>query len=122
MSVDFFQADVNEYRLDAPYDVILASGILHYIPPALRDEIVSNYKQFTTPGGVHALTVPIEKPYLAKDPEADDLEHFWRSGEILIHYHDWKIEYFTEEILDDVKSDYKFPVNRLIVKEPSASS
>ncbi len=118
--VEFFQADINEYRLDAPYDVMVASGTLHYIPPILRREIISNYKQFTTPGGVHALTVPIEKPYLEPDPEADDLEHFWRSGEILTHYHDWKIEYFTEEILDDIKSDYKFPVNRLIAKEPRA--
>lgn len=118
LSVVFFQADINEYRIQDFYDVVFASGALHYIPLPLREEILSNYKHFTTSGGIHAFTVPINKPFLLKDPAADDLEHNWRSGEILTYYHDWKIEFFTEEILDD-KSGYKFPVNRLIAREPS---
>ena len=118
LSVVFFQADINECRLQDFYDVVFASGALHYIPLPLRKEILSNYKHFTTSGGIHAFTVPINKPFLPKDPAADDLEHNWRSGEILTYYHDWKIEFFTEEILDD-KSGYKFPVNRLIAREPS---
>ncbi len=120
LAIEFFQADINEYRLDNSYDVIVASGTLHYIVPPLREEIVSNYKQFTTSGGIHALTVPIDKPFVQKDPEADPLERCWRSGEILTLYHDWKIEFFVEEILDDIKSSHKFPVNRLIAREPSA--
>jgi tellurite methyltransferase len=120
LSIDFFPADINEYRLQESYDVIFASGALHYIPPPLREEVLSNYKRFTTSGGIHAFTVPIFKPFLPKDPQADDLEHNWRSGEILTHYHDWKIEFFTEQILDDDRSGYKFPVNRLIAREPSA--
>lgn len=118
LSVNFFQADINEYRLQDYFDVVYASGALHYIPQALRGEILSNYKQFTTSGGIHAFTVPINKPFLPKDPDADELEQDWRSGEILTYYHDWKIEFFTEQILDD-KSGYKFPVNRLIAREPS---
>lgn len=120
LDIEFFQADINEYRLDEAYDVILASGALHYVRPSLRKEVISNYKQFTTPGGLHAFTVPIDKPFLQKDPEADPLEHYWRSGEILTLYHDWKVELFTEEILDDIHSAFKFPVNRLIAREPSA--
>ena len=119
LSVEFFQADINKYRLQEFYDVVFASGALHYIPPPSREEILSNYKHFTTSGGIHAFTVPINKPFLPKDPGADELEHNWRSGEILTYYHDWKIEFFTEQILDD-KSGYKFPVNRLIAREPSA--
>jgi len=118
LSIDFFQADINEYRLRKLYDVVYASGALHYIPTSLREEIISNYKNFTNPGGIHAFTVPIYKPFLPKDPGADQLEQDWRSGEILTYYHDWKIEFFTEEILDDI-SGYKFPVNRLIAREPS---
>ena len=119
LSVEFFQADINKYRLRDFFDVVFASGALHYIPPVSREEIISNYKHFTTSGGIHAFTVPINKPFLPKDPGADELEHNWRSGEILTYYHDWKIEFFTEQILDD-KSGYKFPVNRLIAREPSA--
>jgi tellurite methyltransferase len=119
LSVDFLQADINKYRLDKFYDVVFSSGTLQYIPEHLRAEIISNYKHFTNPGGIHAFTVPIMKPFLPKDPEADELEQVWYSGEILSHYHDWKIEFFTEEILDDIFSDYKFPVNRLMAREPS---
>jgi tellurite methyltransferase len=106
LSTDFFQADINAYRLDKPYDVVFASGALHYIPQGLREEIISNYKQFTNPGGIHAFMVPIYKPFLPRNPQDDPLELDWISGEILTHYHDWKIEFFSEEILDDL-SGYK---------------
>ena len=119
LSIAFFQANINKYRLDKPYDAVFASGSLHYIPGNLRKDIISNYKELTNPGGIHAFTVPIIKPFLPKDPKADELEQDWLSGEILTHYHDWKIEFFAEEILDDIFSEYKFPVNRIIAREPS---
>lgn len=119
LAIEFFQANINEHRFEKSYDAVFASGALHYIPQQLRKEIISNYKQFTNPGGIHAFTVPIHKPFLPKHPQADKLELDWQSGEILTHYYDWKIEFFTEEILDDIFSEYKFPVNRVIAREPS---
>lgn len=118
LSIDFFQADINEYRLQDIYDVVFSSGALQYVPQPLREEVLSNYKSFTTPGGIHAHMVPIYKPFIPKDPQDDEQEQDWRSGEILTYYHDWKIELFKEQILDD-KSGYKFPVNRIIAREPS---
>lgn len=120
LSIGFFQADINTHRIQEFYDVIFSSGALHYIPPNLREEIVSNYKRFTTAGGIHAHMVPIHKPFIPTDPQADEQEQAWRSGEILTYYHDWKIEFFIEEIVDDIKSEYKFAFNRLIAREPSA--
>ncbi len=119
LSIDFFQADINEYRLDRPYDAVFASGALHYIPQDLREEIIFNYKQFTNPGGINAFMVPIHKPFLPGNPGDDPLEQNWRSGEILTYYHDWKIEYFTEEIQDDGDSGYKWAFNKIIASEPS---
>ena len=119
LSIDFFRADINEYRLDEPYDVVFASGALHYIPQGLREEIISNYKQFTNPGGLHAFMVPIYKSFLTGNPGDDPLEQDWLSGEILTHYHDWKIEYFSEDILDDGDSGYKWAFNKIIATEPS---
>jgi len=119
LSIDFFQADINEYRLDMPYDAVFGSGALHYIPQGLREKTIANYKQFTNPGGIHAFMVPIHKPFLPRNPEDDPLEQDWISGEILTYYQDWKIEYFTEEILDDGDSGYKWAFNRIIASEPS---
>ena len=119
LTIDFFQADINSYRLEGNFNVIFSSGALHYIEMALREELFANYKGFTQKGGLHAHTVPIRKLFLESDPEADSLEQEWRSGEILTYYYDWKIEYFAEEILDDIKSDYKFALNRIIAREPT---
>ena len=118
LSIHFFQADINQYRLETNFDVIFSSGALHYIPSDLREAIIANYKQYTNVGGLHAHTVPVHKPFLPKDPTADPMEQDWRSGEILMCYHDWEVEFFEEEIQIDVKSGYKFPINRLIVRKP----
>lgn len=120
LHIDFFRADIMEYRLQETYDVVFSSGALHYIPSALREEILTNYKDHTAKRGLHAHTVPIHKPFLEMNPELESLEDTWRSGEILTYYHDWVIEFFSEEILDDIHSEYKFPVNRIIAREPSA--
>jgi tellurite methyltransferase len=119
LPVHVFQADVNEYRLEETYDFILAGGIFHYVHPALRGEVISNYKEFTRPGGLHAVMVPVHKPFVATDPEADAEEHSWLSGEILTHYHDWRIELFEERIEDDTPG-YKFALNLLIAGKPVA--
>ena len=119
LSIDFFQADVNEYRLEKPYDVVFASGALHYIPQHLRKELISNYKQFTNPGGLHAFMIPIYKPFILRNPQDDPLEQNWLSGEILTYYHDWKIEFFSEEIQDDGQTGYKWAFDRMIAREPS---
>jgi tellurite methyltransferase len=120
LSIELFQADINQYRLEDFYDVVFSSGALHYIPQPLREEVLANYKRFTNPGGLHAHTVPIHKPFIPTDPNADALEQTWRSGEILTCYYDWKIEFFAEQILDDIHSEGKFPVNRIIAREPSS--
>lgn len=119
LSIDFFQMDINEYRLERSFDVVFASGALHYIPQDVRNEIISNYKQFTNPGGLHTFMVPIYKPFLPRNPQDDPLEQDWLSGEILTYYHDWKIEFFSEEIQDDGQTGYKWAFNRMIAREPS---
>ena len=119
LSVDVFQADLNEFRLQDRFDVVFSSGTLQYIPSGLREGIIANYKKFTNPGGIHAFTIPVYKPFIPREPDADETEHNWISGEILTHYHDWMIEFFIEQILDNM-SRGEFAVNRLIARNPSA--
>jgi tellurite methyltransferase len=120
LQANVLQADVNEFRLAETYDFILANGIFHYVRPALREETISNYKNFTRPGGLHAVLVPVHKPFIVTDPQADAEEHSWRSGEILTHYHDWRIEFFEERIAPDVTPEYQFAMNILIAGRPTA--
>lgn len=97
--VHAFEADVNSYRLDREYDILFSSGVLHYIRPELRGEIFDNYKQHTARGGLHAMNVFVQKPFIAPPPEKED-SYDWRSGELFTLYHDWRLEQVEERIFD----------------------
>jgi tellurite methyltransferase len=121
VSVEAFVADLLEFRLKEAYDILFSTGTLHYIPQPLRAEILDNYKQFTNPNGVHVFSVFVRKPFIAKAPDAEPTAHKWISGELLTHYHDWKIEFCTEEIFDCLSSGipHQHAVNRIIARKLS---
>lgn len=48
--IDFFRADLRDFRLDEDFDIIYSSGVFHHILPELRDEIMENYRSHTAPG------------------------------------------------------------------------
>lgn len=98
--VNAFKADILDYRLDAYYDIVYSSGVLHYIKPDFRDEIFENYKQFTSPNGIHVLNVFVEKPFIAPPPEKEPNAYKWYSGELLAYYHDWFIQKSSEIVFD----------------------
>jgi Trans-aconitate methyltransferase len=98
--VNAFEADVLKYRLDNDYDILFSSGVLHYIKPELRDEIFENYRTHTSEGGINAMNVFVQKPFVASAPERETNSHHWLSGELLTFYHDWLIEDFSEVVFD----------------------
>ncbi|MNZ79031.1 Tellurite methyltransferase [compost metagenome] len=95
-----FKADIADYRLDSQFDIIYSSGVLHYIKPEYRDEIFSNYKQHTSKNGIHVLNVFVQKPFIAPPPENEPNAYGWKSGELMLHYHDWLIQSSPEVIFD----------------------
>jgi tellurite methyltransferase len=82
---------------------------------------LDNYKQSTNPNGIHVFSVFVRKPFIAKAPDAELTAHKWISGELLTHYHDWKIEFCTEEIFDCLSSGipHQHAVNRIIARKLS---
>ncbi len=119
VQVNVFKADMNEYRLEEKFDVIFSIGTLHYIHPNLKKVILDNYKNFTTDGGLNAHSVILNKPFIARAPDAEDTAHLWHSGEIFGYYADWQIELCEEEIFDCNSSGvpHKHAVNRIIAKK-----
>ncbi len=105
VSVDAFQADVQDYRIEAEmYDIIFSSGVFQYMKPELRGEILKNYKKHTNANGIHAFHVFVDKPFIAPPPDSEtEITFSWKSGEIMTHYHDWLIEN-SEEIIFDCNS------------------
>ena len=122
VSVDVFVADIREFRLDASFDVIFSTGVLQYIPEDLRAEVLANYRHFTNPTGVNALSVFVKKPFIARAPDGERTSHKWISGELLGHYHDWRIEYTTEDIFDCMSSGmpHQHAISRVIARKETS--
>lgn len=99
--INFFQADMLEFRLDSEFDIIFCSGALHYIPQKLKKEILENYQAHTSTGGLHALNVFVKKPFLENPPDEEKIfRHKWISGELFTYYADWLITSCCEIIFD----------------------
>jgi tellurite methyltransferase len=119
VKIDVFEADILQFRLQETYDIIFSTGTFHYIPVELRNEIMANYMGHTSPSGLHALSVFVKKPFIPKAPDAESIANHWESGELFTYYHDWQIEYCTEEIIDCNSSGipHKHATNRIIARK-----
>lgn len=116
--VQTIHADIVEYGLEDTYDVIFSTGTLQYLPPEVRSQRFQNYKDCTSPDGINALSVFVEKPFIPRAPDADETEYLYKSGELMSYYWDWEILYFAEEIFDCMSSGvpHKHAVNRIIAR------
>lgn len=95
-----FRANIWDYRLDENYDILYSSGVLHYIKPELRDEIMMNYKSHVNADGIVAFHVFVEKPFIVPPPEKEDHSYLWKSGQLFTYFHDWYIEHCTEYVFN----------------------
>ena len=55
--INAFQANLLDYRLEHQYDIIFSSGLFHYIPVDIRNQLISDYQEHTAPNGIHSLNV-----------------------------------------------------------------
>lgn len=118
LKIDAFEADLLTYRLSDHFDILFSSGVLHYIPQELRNEIFKNYREHTNTDGIHSFNVLVKKPFIRTAPDSEPTAQLWFSGELFSKYRDWKIEYCTEEIFDCMSSGvpHKHAVNRVIAR------
>ena len=98
--VNFFKADILDFRLENEFDVLFCSGVLHFVPNELRSEIFGNYISHTAAGGIHAMNVFVNKPFIPAPPDKDNNRYQWDSGELFGFYTDWKIRRCDEVIFD----------------------
>ena len=97
---------MRDFRLEANYDIIFSSGVFHYIPLELRENVVNNLKAHTTTNGINVVNVFVEKPFIPLPPDTEKGEFVvdsWKSGELFMYYHDW-LFYKNEEWIFDCDS------------------
>lgn len=102
VEINFFKADINDFRLTENYDIVFSSGVFHYIKPEIRSQTADNIKLHINTGGIAAINVFVKKPFIERAPDSESSEENkqWKSGELLTLFHDWKINSFKEEIFD----------------------
>ena len=103
VEVGFFKADIMDYRPDSEYDIIFSSGVLHFLPQTVREELCDSLKTHTVDTGINAINVFVHKPFItrAADGTRDEKKrHLWRSGELFGYYHDWFFHTCREEVFD----------------------
>lgn len=122
--VKAFKADILDFRLDSNYDILFSSGVLHYIKPDYRNDILNNYKQFTNTNGIHIFNVFVNKPFISPPPEKEPNAYKWHSGELLTHYQDWLIKESSEVIFDCNSSGipHKHAMTKMIAQKTSLLS
>ncbi len=115
-----FRADIWDYRLEETVDILYSSGVLHYIKPELRNEIMQNYKSHVNENGLAALHVFVEKPFIPHAPD-DNVHYLWKSGQLFTYFHDWFIEECSEYVFDCNSSGvpHKHAANRLFASSLS---
>jgi len=120
--VEAFAADINKFRLTEPFDVLFSTGVLQYVPPGQRKDLFSNYRRYTSPGGLNVFSVFVKKPFIDKAPDAEKTAYKWISGELLTYYHEWKIEYSSEDIFDCMSSGvaHQHAVNRIVARNEAS--
>ena len=113
--------ELNTFRVNDHYDVVFSTGVLHSCDPVRREEITRNYQAHTADGGLHVLSVFVDKPFIAPAPDGDPNGYPWKSGELLGLYADWLIEWSVEEIFDCMSSGvpHKHAVNRVAARKPT---
>lgn len=103
VDVNFFKADVFDYRPDTEYDIIFSSGVLHFVQKAGRKELCDSLKAHTADNGINAMNVFVKKPFIKRAPDKtrdEEKRHPWCSGELFGYYHDWLFHTCKEEVFD----------------------
>ena len=117
--IDVFRADINDFRLETDVDIIYSSGAFHYIRPELREEIVMNYKDYTSPNGLNVFNTFIDKPFIALPPENEQISFYWKSGELFTLYTNWLLRAAHEVIFDCESSGvaHRHCINQIIAEK-----
>jgi tellurite methyltransferase len=124
VTIDAFVADINVFRLIEPFDVLFSTGVLQYVPPELRRDLLSHYQENTGPGGLNVFSVFVSKPFIPQAPDAEKAARKWLSGELMTYYHDWRMEFCTEEIFDCMSGGipHQHAVNRMVARKETTAS
>ena len=115
--------DIRLYRPAAPFDLIIAHGVLHLLPRLDWPTVIRRMQEHTTPSGYNAVTV-----FTDALPPPHDLLPFaqglFREGELFDHYLHWRTELRRSYVKEDQHPGgerHRHPVNKIVARKPGPS-
>ncbi|MDR2514732.1 MAG: helix-turn-helix domain-containing protein [Christensenellaceae bacterium] len=122
VSLRAFNANLQSYRLEEEYDILYSTGVLEYVKPELRGEIMGNYKGHVSEGGLVAFQTFVKKPFINPSRKGKQSDP-WKSGELFGYFHDWYFEHCSEYVFDDChlgRAPHKHASERLFARNIQA--
>ena len=105
VDVNFFCADILNYKIDEEFDVIYAADVAQFIPPENREQIFNMLQAHTKVGGLNVINAFVEKSFMETTLTLTDKEHFYNTAELFGYYgRDWKFE-LLKEVYNDSGDD-----------------
>lgn len=118
--LEAISSDVRRYRMADPFDLIIAHGLLHLLPPVDRRSLLRRMQRETVAGGYNVVAV-----FTDALPAPPDLEPFmlglFHEGELLEAYRDWGIQLYRSYIEEDEHPGgirHRHPINMIVAKKP----
>ena len=100
VKINAFVADINDFQIDDEFDVIYSTGTIQYLFKDRIEGFFGKIKQLTRIGGVVYFNVFVNKSFLELPPDWDKEETMWKTGELFLHFADWKIHKIDEVIFE----------------------
>lgn len=121
LDINFFNADILNYRIETKFDIIYACGALQYIPPEERARVFKMFQDQTNPGGLNVINVIVEKNFIPVAPDWDKNAYLYETAEVFKYYGaNWKFELMEESYFDCISSTiprHKHCMDELITKK-----
>jgi tellurite methyltransferase len=120
LALEAVLGDLAELGHRRGYDLVIAHGVLHLLPPPRADDAVQAMKAATRPGGWNVAAV-----FTDALPQPRDLEPFvlkpFSKGELFAFYSDWELGRADSYVLEDEHSGgirHRHAIDRIVARRP----
>ena len=113
VDINFFRADILNYKIERNFDIICAGRITNHIPQKDRKKIFEMIQAHTVKGGLNVMSSVVEKNF---SKSSKNKKYTFDTAEIFSYYGcDWKFE-LLEEVCDEEKN---YSLDNMIAKKMS---
>ncbi len=90
LKMETIVTDASQYRFKQKFDLIIATGLLHFLPPDVGNSLIARIKKATKDGGLNLIAT------LASDHPRRKMPHIYKNQELKRLYQDWEIIIYEE--------------------------